>query len=113
MSEYDQTLVEDEKMVSLKLFILFYLFSVQNRMQESLALFKQICNNSLFADNVSMILFLNKKDIFAEKIKHLSIRSCFSDYQGTLVSLKIFNKNRILFLFMREHICSIFVFKID
>ncbi len=51
-------------------------------MQESLGLFKQICNNPLFHVDVSMILFLNKKDIFAEKIKNQSIRVCFTDYQG-------------------------------
>ncbi len=51
-------------------------------MQESLLLFKQICNNTLFRNDVSMILFLNKKDIFAEKIKNQSIRVCFTDYEG-------------------------------
>jgi hypothetical protein len=58
-------------------------------MQESLDLFKQVCNNPLFRIDVSMILFLNKKDIFAEKIKNQSIRVCFSDYQG-IVSAYIY-----------------------
>jgi hypothetical protein len=29
-----------------------------------------------------MILFLNKKDLFAEKIKKVDLKICFSDYQG-------------------------------
>ncbi len=59
-------------------------------MQESLALFKQVCNNTLFGDNVSMILFLNKKDIFEEKIKNQSIRVCFTDYQGIIIVFMAF-----------------------
>lgn len=29
-----------------------------------------------------MILFLNKRDLFEEKIKNVSIRVCFPDYKG-------------------------------
>ncbi|TMW43406.1 hypothetical protein DOY81_011514, partial [Sarcophaga bullata] len=39
-----------------------------NRMQESLKLFDSICNNKWFTDT-SIILFLNKKDLFEEKIR--------------------------------------------
>jgi guanine nucleotide-binding protein G(i) subunit alpha len=50
---------------------------------EALDLFEEICNNAFFARS-SMILFLNKRDLFAEKIKVRNIRDCpqFSDYAG-------------------------------
>ncbi|CAF3802627.1 unnamed protein product [Rotaria sordida] len=66
LSEYDQVLVEDE---------------TTNRMHESLRLFDSICNNKWFV-NTSIILFLNKKDLFAEKITRSSLRKCFPEYQG-------------------------------
>ena len=66
MSEYDQALHEDEK---------------TNRMQESLKLFDSICNNKWFTDT-SIILFLNKKDLFAEKIKRSPLTVCFPEYPG-------------------------------
>lgn len=63
ISEYDQQLYEDE---------------TQNRMIESLNLFEEICNLKWFK-NTAMILFLNKRDIFEEKIKKVSLRVCFGD----------------------------------
>jgi hypothetical protein len=69
-------------------------------MHESLRLFDSICNNKWFV-NTSIILFLNKKDLFAEKITRSSLRfdlfernlkkdffvfcsyrKCFPEYQG-------------------------------
>ena len=58
---------------------LFTLF--QNRMQESLKLFDSICNNKWFTDT-SIILFLNKKDLFEEKIKKSALSVCFPEYTG-------------------------------
>lgn len=69
MSEYDQVLHEDE---------------TTNRMQESLKLFDSICNNKWFTDT-SIILFLNKKDLFAEKIKRSPLTVCFPEYPGAFV----------------------------
>ncbi|XP_065168255.1 guanine nucleotide-binding protein G(o) subunit alpha isoform X3 [Atheta coriaria] len=66
MSEYDQVLHEDE---------------TTNRMQESLKLFDSICNNKWFTDT-SIILFLNKKDLFEEKIKKSPLTICFAEYAG-------------------------------
>jgi len=66
LSAYDQTLYEDDK---------------TNRMKEALDLFKQICNSRWFMD-ASMILFLNKKDLFEEKIQKVPITVCFKDYTG-------------------------------
>lgn len=66
LSEYDLKLEED---------------LVTNRMMESLKLFNDVVNNRWFA-STNVILFLNKKDIFAVKIKKVPITVCFSDYQG-------------------------------
>lgn len=66
MSEYDQTLYEDES---------------HNRMHESLILFQTI-SNSDWLNKTSMILFLNKKDLFAEKIKTSPLTIAFPEYTG-------------------------------
>jgi len=50
-------------------------------MQESLKLFDSICNNKWFTDT-SIILFLNKKDLFEEKIKKSPLTVCFPEYSG-------------------------------
>lgn len=68
LSEYDQTLAEAKR---------------TNRMVEALELFRSVCNNAAFA-NTSIMLFLNKKDIFAEKILYSDIadQRPFCDYAG-------------------------------
>mmetsp|Transcript_23723 Transcript_23723/g.37215 ORF Transcript_23723/g.37215 Transcript_23723/m.37215 type:complete len:422 (+) Transcript_23723:177-1442(+) len=68
LSEYDQTLAEAKR---------------TNRMVEALELFRSVCNNRAFA-NTSIMLFLNKRDIFAEKIMYSDIAAQrpFSDYAG-------------------------------
>jgi len=66
ISEYDQMLYEDENM---------------NRMVEALNLFEEICNSRWFHDT-SMILFLNKRDLFLEKIKIVPLTACFPEYDG-------------------------------
>ena len=50
-------------------------------MLESIQLFKSICNNRFFGQ-AGMILFLNKKDLFAEKLRFSSIKVCFPEYSG-------------------------------
>ena len=57
---------------------------LQNRMHESLHLFNSICNHKFFAAT-SIILFLNKKDLFEEKIKKVHLSICFPDYDGESV----------------------------
>merc|ERR1711865_739723 len=52
LSEYDQVLFEDESM---------------NRMDEAISLFDQIVNSKWFKQT-SVILFLNKKDLFEMKL---------------------------------------------
>lgn len=50
-------------------------------MEEALMLFDQICNSQWFV-NTSMIMFMNKTDIFRNKIKTSSIKFYFPDYKG-------------------------------
>ncbi|KAJ2000695.1 guanine nucleotide-binding protein subunit alpha [Coemansia thaxteri] len=66
ISEYDQVLIEDESV---------------NRMQEALTLFDSICNSRWFV-KTSIILFLNKIDIFREKFPHSPMRKYFPDFDG-------------------------------
>uniref|UniRef100_A0A3B3T183 Guanine nucleotide binding protein (G protein), alpha transducing activity polypeptide 2 n=1 Tax=Paramormyrops kingsleyae TaxID=1676925 RepID=A0A3B3T183_9TELE len=66
LSAYDMVLVEDDEV---------------NRMHESLHLFNSICNHRFFA-TTSIVLFLNKKDLFQDKIKKVHLSICFPDYNG-------------------------------
>eukprot|EP00835_Amoeboradix_gromovi_P001808 NODE_90_length_21806_cov_0.389137.p12 type:complete len:112 gc:universal NODE_90_length_21806_cov_0.389137:12250-12585(+) len=50
-------------------------------MQEALTLFDSICNSRWFV-KTSIILFLNKIDLFKEKIKRSAISKFFPDYTG-------------------------------
>jgi guanine nucleotide-binding protein G(i) subunit alpha len=50
-------------------------------MSEALDLFEEICNMKWF-EKSSMILFLNKRDLFAEKIQKVDLKECFPDYKG-------------------------------
>ncbi|KAM6136980.1 LOW QUALITY PROTEIN: guanine nucleotide-binding protein G(t) subunit alpha-3 [Pterocles gutturalis] len=66
LSAYDMVLVEDKEV---------------NRMHESLQLFNSICNHKCFAAT-SIVLFLNKKDLFQEKITKVHLNICFPEYNG-------------------------------
>lgn len=66
LSAYDLVLAEDEEV---------------NRMHESMKLFDSICNNKWF-EQTSIILFLNKKDLFEGKIVKSPLTICFPEYQG-------------------------------
>jgi GTPase SAR1 family protein len=76
LSAYDQVLYEDEN---------------QNRMTEAIQLFGQICNEQWF-EKSAIILFLNKKDLFEEKIARVNPRDCvapngerpWADFEGEL-----------------------------
>ncbi|XP_041058570.1 guanine nucleotide-binding protein G(t) subunit alpha-3-like [Carcharodon carcharias] len=67
LSAYDMVLIEDEEV---------------NRMHESLQLFNSICNHTYFS-TTSIVLFLNKKDLFEEKVKKVHLRICFPEYTGS------------------------------
>lgn len=66
INEYDQKLYED---------------GVTNRIYEALELFGEICNSRWFRET-SMILFLNKRDLFREKIAKVDLKGTFDDYDG-------------------------------
>ncbi|KAL9643502.1 hypothetical protein ABK040_010116 [Willaertia magna] len=66
LSEYDQRCYEDDS---------------TNRMHESLLLFDEICNSRWFMDT-SIILFLNKIDLFKEKISKTDLSQFFVEYEG-------------------------------
>lgn len=66
LSEYDQVLLEE---------------SGQNRMAESLILFDSVINSRWFVRS-SIILFLNKIDLFKEKLPKVPLSDWFPDYQG-------------------------------
>lgn len=82
ISEYDLKLYEDNE---------------TNRMHESLQLFKELCNTKWF-QSTAFILFLNKKDIFEEKIKRVPLNVCFPEYSGpqTFESTSKFVQDRFL-----------------
>jgi len=66
LSEYDMGLFEDQD---------------TNRMDEALNLFDEICNSRWFK-KTSMILMLNKRDLFADKIRKVPLNICFKEYTG-------------------------------
>ena len=68
LSGYDMTLTED---------------GTTNRMEESLNLFQAICANKFFSDS-TIIVFLNKFDLFTEKINNTDhhLRLYFPQYNG-------------------------------
>ncbi len=65
-------------------------FPPQNRMHESMKLFDSICNNKWFTDT-SIILFLNKKDLFEEKIKKSPLTICYPEYAGKTEPTRTFS----------------------
>lgn len=76
LSEYDQVLYEDQS---------------TKRMDEALTLFDDICNSRFFT-KTSMMLFLNKDDLFREKLAEVPFRvngtgpdARFQDYNGPVL----------------------------
>ncbi|MBN3324905.1 GNAT2 protein, partial [Atractosteus spatula] len=94
LSAYDMVLVEDDEV---------------NRMHESLHLFNSICNHKFFAAT-SIVLFLNKKDLFLEKVKKVHLSICFPDYDGpnTFEDAGNYIKNQFLDLNMRKDVKEIY-----
>lgn len=66
LSEYDQVLLEE---------------AGQNRMTESLILFDSVINSRWFV-RTSIILFLNKIDLFKQKLPLVPLSDYFPEYQG-------------------------------
>jgi len=88
LAEFDQRLMED---------------SSCNRMVESMELFGSIVNNKFFTSS-SFILFLNKRDLFEEKIKNSRFSDFFQEYTGenneqdvkAWIKKKFMEKNKVL-----------------
>ncbi|KAG5645861.1 guanine nucleotide-binding protein subunit alpha [Asterophora parasitica] len=66
LSEYDQVLLEEK---------------TQNRMAESLVLFESVINSRWFL-RTSIILFLNKIDVFKNKLPKVPLERYFPEYAG-------------------------------
>ena len=66
LSDYDMPLREDPTV---------------KRMHESLKLFEVVTNGPWFKD-IPIILFLNKKDLFREKLGRIDLKCCFPHYEG-------------------------------
>ncbi|KAL4069085.1 guanine nucleotide binding protein, alpha subunit [Scleroderma yunnanense] len=66
LSGYDQCLVEDRG---------------ANQMQDAMTIWDSICHSQWFKQT-SIILFLNKDDLFRKKIAHSNIKSFFPDFEG-------------------------------
>ncbi|KAJ6240782.1 guanine nucleotide-binding protein g(o) subunit alpha [Anaeramoeba flamelloides] len=102
LTGYDQVLVEERN---------------TNRMKESMTLFSEVCNSRWFNNN-SLILFLNKLDLFEEQIKTSELKECFPDYDGAddVEEAKLYikqqftqlnkNKNKTLYPFFTSAINS-------
>lgn len=50
-------------------------------MQDAMALWDNVCSSKWFR-MTSLILFLNKTDLFASKVRKFPIRNSFPDYDG-------------------------------
>ncbi|KAG8721683.1 hypothetical protein FRC08_011092 [Ceratobasidium sp. 394] len=66
LNGYDQCLFEDTN---------------ANQMQDAMAIWDSICDSEYFR-TTNIILFLNKNDLFTEKVKTSPIRRYFPDYEG-------------------------------
>ncbi|KAF5385588.1 hypothetical protein D9757_006751 [Collybiopsis confluens] len=66
LSGYDQCLVEERD---------------ANQMQDAMTIWDSICHSQWFKQT-SIILFLNKNDLFEKKIPHSDIKNFFPDYEG-------------------------------
>jgi guanine nucleotide-binding protein G(i) subunit alpha len=89
LSEYDQVLLEESGQVGFS-HIEHIVYTqgtnatglfMQNRMQESLVLFESVINSRWFV-RTSIILFLNKVDVFKMKLAKVPLEKYFPDYSG-------------------------------
>lgn len=85
LSEYDQVLLEESRQVcQASLIVLASRLlhpAFQNRMIESLILFESVINSRWFL-RTSIILFLNKIDVFKQKIPRVPLERYFQEYTG-------------------------------
>lgn len=72
LSGYDQCLVEDKD---------------ANQMQDAMTIWDSICHSQWFKQT-SIILFLNKDDLFQKKVPKSAIKNFFPDYDGEAGDVK-------------------------
>ncbi|TEB29259.1 heterotrimeric G-protein alpha subunit, GPA2-like protein [Coprinellus micaceus] len=72
LSGYDQCLVEDKD---------------ANQMQDAMTIWDSICHSQWFKQT-SIILFLNKNDLFEQKIQTSDIKNFFPDFDGEAADAK-------------------------
>ncbi|RYH19743.1 hypothetical protein EON65_25610 [archaeon] len=63
------------------LFVVLFEDSSENIMIESLKLFEEVVKNPLFK-STPIFLFLNKKDLFEDLVKTVSLKKCFPEFPG-------------------------------
>ena len=92
LSEYDQVLLEE---------------AGQNRMVESLVLFESVINSRWFL-RTSIILFLNKIDVFKSKLPKVPLEKYFPEYTGGADIIKA--AKYILWRFMQANSARLSVY---
>lgn len=83
------------KRVRIELFNSVNTQQFQNRMLDSLQLFHDVANSAFFKE-ASIILFLNKKDLFAEKIRRVNLNIAFPEFKGKLLQFPNVNFSKIV-----------------
>jgi guanine nucleotide-binding protein G(i) subunit alpha len=68
LSEYDLCLFEDQQ---------------TNRLREALSVFEGVLSNETFKQSPLLLVF-NKMDTFRRKIRDVSLKACFPEYEGQL-----------------------------
>ncbi|KAI9454674.1 G-protein alpha subunit [Lactarius psammicola] len=82
LSEYDQVLLEEKNQVCEWIQIaISSTDGLQNRMAESLVLFESVVNSRWFL-HTSIVLFLNKIDVFKTKLPKVPLDKYFPEYTG-------------------------------
>lgn len=72
-------------------------FPEESRLKESISLFREVVQGKWLRDSF-IILFLNRVDVFKEKIKEIPLNSVadFSDYKVTIATAEYYNMLREL-----------------
>lgn len=82
MSCYNRYLDDDPQKVWTQMYSIIHLH-FQNRVEDSVELFKRMFYNE-FLLGVQFILFLNKKDLFEERLKIAPLEKYFPTFQGDI-----------------------------
>ncbi len=83
LAPFDRTDPEEDDKVCLDGLYYLFIYLFQNRLVVSLEIYSSIIQTSHFIHS-TIILFLNKKDLFKESIKRVKLTTAFPDYCGTV-----------------------------